>query len=83
MTKLELVTAADVQLMQGLAQRVTVARPDLVSPGSGFGVRPPGQLKIAEISARSSSARSRVSASRTACHCAALLGETIGAVTSG
>ena len=53
-------------------------RPAAPRPGTSR-----GQLKIAEISARSSSPRSRVSASRTACHCAALLGETIGAVTSG
>jgi hypothetical protein len=31
MTNFELVTAADVQLMQGLAQRVTATRPDLVN----------------------------------------------------
>jgi hypothetical protein len=31
MTSFELVTAADVQLMQGLAQRVTATRPDLVN----------------------------------------------------
>jgi hypothetical protein len=43
MTNFELVTAADVQLMQGLAQRVTATRPDLVNatrrsaswPGTG------------------------------------------------
>lgn len=32
-----LVTAADVQLMQGLAQRVTAARPDLVNSDASFG----------------------------------------------
>jgi hypothetical protein len=37
MTNLELVTAADVQLMQGLAQRVTATRPDLVSSDASFG----------------------------------------------
>ncbi len=31
------VTAADVQLMQGLAQRVTAARPDLVNSDASFG----------------------------------------------
>jgi hypothetical protein len=31
MTNVELVTAADVQLMQGLAQRVTATHPDLVN----------------------------------------------------
>jgi hypothetical protein len=31
MGDLELVTAADIQLMQGLAQRVTAVRPDLVN----------------------------------------------------
>jgi GNAT superfamily N-acetyltransferase len=33
----DLVTAADVQLMQGLAQRVTAARPDLVNTDASFG----------------------------------------------
>jgi GNAT superfamily N-acetyltransferase len=33
----ELITAADVQLMQGLAQRVTAARPDLISAGASYG----------------------------------------------
>lgn len=33
----ELVTAADVQLMQGLAQRVTAIRPDLVNDDATFG----------------------------------------------
>jgi len=37
MAKLELVTAADVQLMQGLAQRVTAIRPDLVNSDASFG----------------------------------------------
>jgi hypothetical protein len=37
MTDFELVTAADVQLMQGLAQRVTAIRPDLVSVGASYG----------------------------------------------
>jgi GNAT superfamily N-acetyltransferase len=33
----DLLTAADVQLMQGLAQRVTAARPDLVNSDASFG----------------------------------------------
>jgi GNAT superfamily N-acetyltransferase len=33
----ELVTAADVQLMQGLAQRVTAVRPDLINADASFG----------------------------------------------
>jgi ribosomal protein S18 acetylase RimI-like enzyme len=37
MTDLELLTAADVQLMQGLAQRVTAIRPDLISAGASYG----------------------------------------------
>ena len=37
MTGFELVTAADVQLMQGLAQRVTAARPDLAGAGASYG----------------------------------------------
>jgi GNAT superfamily N-acetyltransferase len=37
MTNLELVTGADVQLMQGLAQRVTATRPDLVNGDATFG----------------------------------------------
>ena len=37
MTSLELVTAADVRLMQGLAQRVTATRPDLVNSDASFG----------------------------------------------
>jgi hypothetical protein len=37
MTDLALVNAADVQLMQGLAQRVTAARPDLVGAGASYG----------------------------------------------
>ncbi|GIH12906.1 GNAT family N-acetyltransferase [Rugosimonospora africana] len=37
MTDFERVTAADVQLMQGMAQRVTSTRPDLVTAGASFG----------------------------------------------
>jgi ribosomal protein S18 acetylase RimI-like enzyme len=37
MTNVELVTAADVELMQGLAQRVTALRPDLISAGASYG----------------------------------------------
>ena len=37
MTDFELLTAADVQLMQGLAQRVTATRPDLISAGASYG----------------------------------------------
>jgi GNAT superfamily N-acetyltransferase len=37
MTDFELLTAADVQLMQGLAQRVTAIRPDLISSGASYG----------------------------------------------
>ncbi|MEY9968707.1 ribosomal protein S18 acetylase RimI-like enzyme [Streptacidiphilus sp. MAP12-16] len=37
MTDFELVTAADVELMQGLAQRVTATRPDLVSADASYG----------------------------------------------
>ncbi|MDE3720328.1 GNAT family N-acetyltransferase [Nocardiopsis sp. N85] len=37
MTNLELLTAADVRLMQGLAQRVTATRPDLVNADAAFG----------------------------------------------
>lgn len=37
MTDFELVTAADVRLMQGLAQRVTAIRPDLVNSDASFG----------------------------------------------
>lgn len=37
MTTSELVTAADVRLMQGLAQRVTATRPDLVNSDASFG----------------------------------------------
>ncbi len=33
----ELVTVADVRLMQGLAQRVTAVRPDLVNADASFG----------------------------------------------
>jgi ribosomal protein S18 acetylase RimI-like enzyme len=37
MTNFELVTAADVQLMQALAQRVTAVRPDHISAGASYG----------------------------------------------
>src|SRR4029450_444945 len=37
MANFELVTAADVQLMQGLTQRVTAIRPDLVNSDASFG----------------------------------------------
>jgi len=37
MTDFELVTAVDVQLMQGLAQRVTATRPDLIGAGASYG----------------------------------------------
>jgi GNAT superfamily N-acetyltransferase len=37
MTNAELVTAADVRLMQGLAQRVTATRPDLINSDASFG----------------------------------------------
>jgi GNAT superfamily N-acetyltransferase len=37
MTNVELVTAADVRLMQGLAQRVTTTRPDRVNSDASFG----------------------------------------------
>jgi hypothetical protein len=37
MANFELVTAADVQLMQGLAQRVTATHPDLVNSDASFG----------------------------------------------
>ena len=37
MTDFELVTAADVQLMQGLAQHLTAARPDLAGAGASYG----------------------------------------------
>ncbi|MFZ0049085.1 MAG: GNAT family N-acetyltransferase, partial [Streptosporangiaceae bacterium] len=37
MSESDLVTAADVQLMQGLAQRVTAVRPDLVNADASFG----------------------------------------------
>src|ERR1700740_3414557 len=36
----DLVTAGDVQLMQGLAQRVTAVRPDLVNSDAPFGELP-------------------------------------------
>jgi GNAT superfamily N-acetyltransferase len=37
MTNVELMSAADVQLMQGLAQRVTATRPDLVNSDASYG----------------------------------------------
>ena len=37
MTDFELLTAADVWLMQGLAQRVTAIRPDLISSDASYG----------------------------------------------
>jgi hypothetical protein len=37
MTDFELVTAADVQLIQALARRVTAAHPGLVGTGSSYG----------------------------------------------
>ena len=37
MTDFELMTVADLQLMQGLAQRVTAARPDLISADASYG----------------------------------------------
>ena len=37
MTGFELATAADAQLMQGLAQRVSAARPDLAGAGASYG----------------------------------------------
>jgi GNAT superfamily N-acetyltransferase len=37
MTDFGLVTAADIPLTQGLAQRVTAIRPDLISAGAPFG----------------------------------------------
>lgn len=37
MTDLELMTAADLRLMQELAQRVTASRPDLVNSGASYG----------------------------------------------
>jgi GNAT superfamily N-acetyltransferase len=37
MTDSELLTAADLQLMQGLAQRVTAIRPDMISAGASYG----------------------------------------------
>ncbi|HEX4722862.1 MAG TPA: GNAT family N-acetyltransferase [Pseudonocardiaceae bacterium] len=37
MANVELVTAADVRLMQGMAQRVTATRPDLVNADASFG----------------------------------------------
>jgi hypothetical protein len=36
MTDFELVTAADIPLMQGLAQRVTATRPDLISADASY-----------------------------------------------
>lgn len=37
MTDPELVTAVDIPLMQGLAQRVTAIRPELISAGASYG----------------------------------------------
>ncbi|HEV7708012.1 MAG TPA: GNAT family N-acetyltransferase [Asanoa sp.] len=37
MTDFELLSAADIPLMQGLAQRVTAVRPDLISAGASYG----------------------------------------------
>jgi ribosomal protein S18 acetylase RimI-like enzyme len=37
MTDFELVTAADIPLMQGLARRVTAVRPDQISAGASYG----------------------------------------------
>lgn len=37
MTDVELLTAADIPLMQGLAQRVTAIRPDLISADASYG----------------------------------------------
>jgi hypothetical protein len=37
MTTSELLTAADVELMQGLAQRITATRPELVNSDASFG----------------------------------------------
>jgi ribosomal protein S18 acetylase RimI-like enzyme len=37
MTDFELLTGADVRLMQGLAQRVTATRPDSISAGASYG----------------------------------------------
>ena len=37
MTDFGFMTGADVQLMQGLAQRLTAARPDLVGAGASYG----------------------------------------------
>ncbi|GIF51853.1 acetyltransferase (GNAT) family protein [Asanoa ferruginea] len=37
MTDFALLTAADIPLMQGLAQRVTAARPELISAGASYG----------------------------------------------
>ena len=37
MANFEVVTAADMQLMQGLAQRVTATRRDLVNSDASFG----------------------------------------------
>src|SRR4051812_43722650 len=37
MTDAEVMTAADVRLMQGLAQTVTAIRPDLISAGASYG----------------------------------------------
>ena len=40
MTDFERVTVADVRLRQGLAQRLTAARPDLVGAGASYGELP-------------------------------------------
>jgi GNAT superfamily N-acetyltransferase len=37
MTDLELLTAADIPLLQGLAQRVTAIRPEVISAGASYG----------------------------------------------
>lgn len=37
MTDIEILTAADIPLMQDLAQRVTAVRPDLISAGASYG----------------------------------------------
>lgn len=37
MTDFELLTSADIPLIQGLAQRVTATRPDLASAGAMYG----------------------------------------------
>jgi len=40
MADLELLTAADIPLTQGLAQRVTAIRPDLISADASHGEQP-------------------------------------------